>query len=98
MCASSNNSNINRDNVFLETAAPNTAAKPAIDNQTDKITSSRSSSSFVSTSVLMEAQVENSMKPSMLTIHQVEKDDSDGELSSMNDWLTAWNSIWVFVQ
>lgn len=27
----------------------------------------------------------------MLTIHQVEREDTDGELSSMNDWLTAWN-------
>lgn len=31
------------------------------------------------------------MKPGMLLIHQVERDDTNGELSSMNDWLTGWN-------
>lgn len=36
-------------------------------------------------------QVENSMKPCMLTIHQVVKDDTDVELSSIEDWLTVWN-------
>lgn len=39
----------------------------------------------------LSLQVENSMKPGMLTIHQVEREDTDGELSSMNDWLTALN-------
>lgn len=118
-CASNINSNINRDNAIQETV------EAAIVNQSDKITSGRSGSVFVSTSVSIEArvpdklkskiwskqyvdfgsllhrnkqgkeklslQVENSMKPGMLTIHQVERDDTDGELSSMNDWLTAWN-------
>lgn len=31
------------------------------------------------------------MKPGMLTIHQLKKDDTDGELSSIDDQLTAWN-------
>lgn len=35
--------------------------------------------------------VENTMKPGMLTIHQLKKDDTDVELSSIDDWLTAWN-------
>lgn len=36
-------------------------------------------------------QVENSMKPCMLAIHQMVKDDTDVELSSIEDWLTVWN-------
>lgn len=43
----------------------------------------------------MFLQVENLMKPGMLTIHQVERDDTDGELSSTNDWLTAWNRLFI---
>lgn len=31
------------------------------------------------------------MNPCMLTIHQVVKDDTDVELSSIEDWLTVWN-------
>uniref|UniRef100_A0A8W8JFT3 Uncharacterized protein n=1 Tax=Magallana gigas TaxID=29159 RepID=A0A8W8JFT3_MAGGI len=118
-CASSTYSNINRDNAIQETV------EAAIVNQSDKITSGRSSSGFVSTSVSIEArvpdklkskiwskqyvdcgslllrnkqgkeklplQVENSMRTGSLTIHQVEREDTDGELSSMNDWVTAWN-------
>lgn len=120
-CASSTNSNINRDNAIQE------RVETAMVNQSIKITSGRSTSGFVkcSTSVAIEArvpdklkskiwskqyvdfgslllrnkqgkekrslQVENSMKPGMLTIHQVEREDTDRELFSMNDWLTAWN-------
>lgn len=118
-CASSTNSNINRDNAIQETV------ETAMVNQSDKITSGRSTSGLVSTSIAIETrvpdklkskiwskqcvdfgslllrnkqgkekrslQVENSMKPGMLTIHQVEREDTDGELSSMNGWLTAWN-------
>lgn len=36
-------------------------------------------------------QAENSTKPCMLTIHQVVKDDTDVEISSLEDWLTVCN-------
>lgn len=39
----------------------------------------------------LSLQVENSMKPGMPTIHQVEREAIDEEFSFMNDWLTVWN-------
>lgn len=36
---------------------------------------------------------ENSMKPDILTIHKVDKNDTQVELFSMNDWNIAWNGI-----
>lgn len=55
-CESITKSNINRDNAIQETV------EAAIINQSDKITTGRSSSGFVSTSISIEARVPDKLK------------------------------------
>uniref|UniRef100_A0A8W8MI15 C3H1-type domain-containing protein n=1 Tax=Magallana gigas TaxID=29159 RepID=A0A8W8MI15_MAGGI len=79
-----------RESRHLDNAIQHSVEAVVVD-QTEKI-AGKCPTGFVSTAVPIDARVEDGDRPGKLTIHQVENDSqSEVTLSSMHDWLTAWN-------